>query len=76
MAPDPLVMVTRRRPVAVYPNEARAWGRASLFMNDYRWRGPDVHRNPELGEAMATAMIVRHTSNSISSCVSFFEIQV
>src|SRR6478672_343163 len=45
MSPDPLVTVTRRRPVSVYPNEARAWGRPSLLINDYRWRGPDVHRN-------------------------------
>src|SRR5713101_8832342 len=43
MAPDPLVTVTRRRPVSVYPNEAGAWGRTSLLINDYRWRGPDVH---------------------------------
>jgi len=45
MSPDPLVTVAPRRPISVYPNEARAWRRPSLLINDYRWRGPDVYRN-------------------------------
>ena len=45
MSPDPLVTVASRRPISVYPNEARAWRRPGLFINDDRWRGPDVHRN-------------------------------
>ena len=45
MSPDPLVMMTKRRPISLDPNESGAGRRPRLFVNDGRWRRPDIHRN-------------------------------
>jgi hypothetical protein len=45
MSPDPLVTMTGRYPISLYPDEPRAWRWYLLFINDRRWRGPDVHGN-------------------------------
>jgi len=42
---DPPVTVTNWRPISLHPNEARAGRGPRLFINDGRWRGPDIHRN-------------------------------
>ena len=45
VSPDPLIVVTDRRPISLHPNEAGAGRRARLLVNDGRWRGPDIYRN-------------------------------
>src|ERR1700730_6519987 len=45
VSPHPLVMVTNWRPIPLHPDEAGIGRRPGLFINDGRWRGPDIHRN-------------------------------
>src|ERR1700737_3690087 len=45
VAADPLVMMTKRRPISLDPNEAGAGRRSRLFVNLGRWRRPNIHRN-------------------------------
>jgi hypothetical protein len=44
-SPDPPVMVTYGFPISIHPDEAWTWSRSILLITDWRWRGPDVHRN-------------------------------
>src|SRR5229473_2697281 len=41
----PFVVVTHRRPITLDPNETRVRRRPRSFINHYRRRCPDVHRN-------------------------------
>ena len=45
MSPHPLVMVAHRCPISFDPYEPRFRRWTRLFVNDSRWRGPNVHRN-------------------------------
>jgi len=45
MSPHPLVTVAHRCPISFDPYEPRFGRRTRLFVNDSRWRGPNVHRN-------------------------------
>ena len=45
VSPDPLVTVTRGRPISLDPNEVCVGRRSRLFINDRWWGSTDIHRN-------------------------------